>query len=178
MEPVNSHHDYGTHRWTAQLHFSVRPSTVTLTSSTHVRSGGSLECVGNRNHRAEPLPVLRRAPTLSDEKQPTPCWPKSPLSFRAHTEVRAGKTPGKLRFRRSTALPAVPGKARPQGSILYPHGQTMGISFPLTFARSGTHGGGRIEIQEGEVADRIRFRRETRKEWDSRDNSNGESGSQ
>ena len=74
----------------------------------------------------EPLPVLRRAPTLPDEKQPTTCRPKSLLSFRTLAEVRAGETPGKLRFRRSTALPADPRKARPQGLILYPHGQTMG----------------------------------------------------
>ena len=26
-------------------------------------------CVGNRNHRTEPVPVLRRAPTLSDEQR-------------------------------------------------------------------------------------------------------------
>ena len=36
---------------------------------TQVRSSGSQVFVGNRNHRAEPLPVLRRAPTLTDEQR-------------------------------------------------------------------------------------------------------------
>ena len=52
-----------------KLHFSVLTpmlahcSTVlALTHTTQVRSSGSQVYVGNRNHRAEPLPVLRRAP--------------------------------------------------------------------------------------------------------------------
>ena len=59
-----------------QLHFSVLTSMLaqcssmlTLTYTTQVRSSGSQVCVGNRNHRADPVPVLRRAPTLSDEQR-------------------------------------------------------------------------------------------------------------
>ena len=40
-----------------------------LTYTTQVRSSGSQVFVGNRNHREEPLPVLRRAPTLTDEQR-------------------------------------------------------------------------------------------------------------
>ena len=46
-----------------ELHFSVLTSML-----TQVKSSGSQVCVGNRSHRAEPIPVLRRAPTLSDEQ--------------------------------------------------------------------------------------------------------------
>ena len=59
-----------------ELHFSVLTpmlaqcsSILALTYTTQVRSSGSQVCVGNRNHRAEPLPVLRRAPTLTDEQR-------------------------------------------------------------------------------------------------------------
>ena len=51
------------------LHFSILTPILAqgsfvraLTYTTQVRSGGSQVFVGNRNHRAEPLPVLRRAP--------------------------------------------------------------------------------------------------------------------
>ena len=44
-------------------------SILALTYTTQVRSSGSQVCVGNRNHRAEPVPVLRRAPTLTDEQR-------------------------------------------------------------------------------------------------------------
>ena len=44
-----------------------------VNSRTHlqyqVRSSGSQVFVGNRNHRAEPISVLRRAPTLTDEQR-------------------------------------------------------------------------------------------------------------
>ena len=45
-----------------------------LTYTTRVRSGGSQVYVGNRNHRAEPVSVLRRAPMnpSSDVFPPTP----------------------------------------------------------------------------------------------------------
>ena len=39
------------------------------TQTTRVRSSGSQVIVGNRNHRAEPVPVLRRARTLTDEQR-------------------------------------------------------------------------------------------------------------
>ena len=58
-----------------------------LTYTTQVRSGGSQVFVGNRNHRAEPVSVLRRAPTLTDEQRqqrvgsralsPSELWPQS-----------------------------------------------------------------------------------------------------
>ena len=44
-------------------------SAHALTYTTQVRSSGSQVYVGKRNHRAEPLPVLRRAPTLTDEER-------------------------------------------------------------------------------------------------------------
>ena len=40
-----------------------------LTHTTQVRSGGSQVFVGYGNHRAEPVAVLKRAPTLSDEQR-------------------------------------------------------------------------------------------------------------
>ena len=59
-----------------QLHFSVltpmlaRSSLIrALTCTTQVRSNGSQLYVGNKNHRAEPLPVLRRAPKVTDEQR-------------------------------------------------------------------------------------------------------------
>ena len=48
---------------------SVLSSTHALTLTIRVRSSGSQVCVGNTNHRAEPVPVLRRAPTLTDEQR-------------------------------------------------------------------------------------------------------------
>ena len=48
----------------------ARSSSIgTLTYTTQVRSGGSQVFVGYRNHRAEPVAVLRRAPTLTDEQR-------------------------------------------------------------------------------------------------------------
>ena len=59
-----------------ELHFSVltpmlaqNSSFRALTYTTQVRSSGSQVYVGNRNHRAEPLSVLRRAPTLTGEQR-------------------------------------------------------------------------------------------------------------
>ena len=43
-------------------------SNRALTYTTQVRSGGSQVFVGYGNHRAEPVAVLRRAPTLTDEQ--------------------------------------------------------------------------------------------------------------
>ena len=44
-------------------------SNRALTYTTQVRSGGSQVFVGYGNHRAEPVAVLRRAPTLTDEQR-------------------------------------------------------------------------------------------------------------
>ena len=59
-----------------ELHFSILTpilaqgsSIRALTYTTQVRSGGSQVCVGNKSHRAEPVSVLRRAPTLTDEQR-------------------------------------------------------------------------------------------------------------
>ena len=64
-----------------------RSSIRALTYTTQVRSGGSQVFVGYRNHRAEPVAVLRRAPTLTDEQRqqrvgskalpPSELWPQS-----------------------------------------------------------------------------------------------------
>ena len=66
----------------------ARSSSIrALTYTTQVRSSGSQVFVGNRNHRAEPVSVLRRAPTLTDEQRqqrvgsrafsPSELWPQS-----------------------------------------------------------------------------------------------------
>ena len=48
----------------------ARSSSIrALTYTTQVRSSGSQVFVGNRNHRAEPVSALRRAPTLTDEQR-------------------------------------------------------------------------------------------------------------
>ena len=44
-------------------------SIQAVTYITQVRSRGSQVFVGNKNHWAEPDPVLRRAPTLTDEQR-------------------------------------------------------------------------------------------------------------
>ena len=64
-----------------------RSSIRALTYTTQVRSSGSQVFVGYRNHRAEPVAVLRRAPTLTDEQRqqrvgsralsPSELWPQS-----------------------------------------------------------------------------------------------------
>ena len=89
-----------------------RSSIRALTYTTQVRSSGSQVFVGYRNHRAEPVAVLRRAPTLTDEQRqqrvgsralpPSELWPQS-----AKEEVRESQgldrprscvlSPGKLK---------------------------------------------------------------------------------
>ena len=94
---------------------------------TRVRSSGSQVCDGNRNHRAETLPVLRRAPTLSDEKRQQ-CLGLRALSL-SPSSCRSARRrdPGKAKV---SAL-HVPTTSRPrespsQGLISFPHGQTIG----------------------------------------------------
>ena len=72
-------------------------NTHTLTYTTQLRSSGSQVYVGNNSHRAEPLPVLRRAPTLSDEQR------QQRVGIRL-AEVREGET-GKAKVTRLTSRP-------------------------------------------------------------------------
>ena len=96
-----------------------------LTHTTQVRSGGSQVFVGYGNHRAEPVAVLRRAPTLTDEQRqqrvdsralpPSELWPQS-----AKEGVRESQG---LDRARSCLLS--PGKLN-KGFDFVPHGQTNG----------------------------------------------------
>ena len=64
-----------------------RSTVRALTYTTQVRSGASQVFVGYRNHRAESVAVLRRAPTLTGEQRqqrvglralsPSELWPQS-----------------------------------------------------------------------------------------------------
>ena len=58
-----------------------------------------------------PLPVLRRAPTLSDEQRQQRVGLRALSPVRAVAEEREGETPGKLRIRHFKAHPAVSRKA-------------------------------------------------------------------
>ena len=100
-------------------------SIQAITYTTQVRSSGSQVYVENKNHRAEPDPVLRRAPTLTDEQRQLRVGLRCPLSIRALAGQLEGKTSGKLKIRPSKAQTAVLEKARLQGLISNPHGQTM-----------------------------------------------------
>ena len=102
-----------------------RSSIRALTYTTQVRSSGSQVFVGYRNHRAEPVAVLRRAPTLTDEQRqqrvgsralpPSELWPQS-LKERVS---------GKPMARPSAVLPAVPGKSSTQGLTLFHTAKTL-----------------------------------------------------
>ena len=90
-------------------------------SRTHLRSGGSQVIVGYGNHRAEPVAVLRRAPTLTDEQRqqrvgsralpPSELWPQS-------SKEGSGKAKGST-VRGLASCPR-------ESPINFPYGQTMG----------------------------------------------------
>ena len=120
-----------------QLHFSIltpmlaQSSTVrALTYTTQVRSGGSQVFVGYRNHRAEPIAVLRLAPTLTDEQRhqrvgsralpPSELWPQS-----AKEGVRESQGLDRPRSRLLS-----PGKL----NTGFAHGQTIGTLQALYMA--------------------------------------------
>ena len=127
-----------------QLHI-FHPDTNTrskiVNSRTHphyqVRSSGSQVFVGYRNHRAEPVAVLRRAPTSRMSSANNVLAQEPSLSVRALAAEREGETPGKLRIRPSQVHPAVTWKARHSS----PCGQTIGkpanAAFGSTWRQSG-----------------------------------------
>ena len=81
---------------------SVLLSTHALTYTSHVRSSGSQVCVGNRNHRAKPVLVLRRAPmNPSSDCSPT------------HTNHPAGRTASRDPTRVPTGGESSHGKGGP-----------------------------------------------------------------
>ena len=110
-----------------------RSSFRALTYTTQVRSSGSQVFVGYRNHRAEPVAVLRRAPTLTDEQRqqrvgsralpPSELWPQS-LKER-HRKSQWLDRP------RSCLLS--PGKLN-TGFDFVPHGQNIGTLQTLYMA--------------------------------------------
>ena len=115
-------------------------SILALTYTTQVRSSGSQVCVGNRNHRTERVPVLRRAPTLTVEQRQQRVGLRALSPFRALAEVREGETPGKAKdstFQGPSSRP----RESLQGLISYPQGQTMGklahAVFGSTLRQSG-----------------------------------------
>ena len=103
-------------------------SVRALTYTTQVRSGGSQVIVGNRNHRAEPVSVLRRAPTLTDEQRQQRVGIRALSSIRALAAEREGETPGKLRARPSSSLASFPPESPTTGFDMLQHGQTVGYA--------------------------------------------------
>ena len=110
-----------------------RSSIRALTCTTQVRSSGSQVFVGYRNHRAEPVAVLRRTPILTDEQRqqrvgsralaPSDLWPQS-----AKEGVRESQG---LDRPRSCLLS--PGKLNTRFDFV-PHGQTIGTLQTLYMA--------------------------------------------
>ena len=85
--------------------------SILVTAHSHlnyrVRNSGSQVFVGNRNHRAEPVPVLRRALTLTDEQGQQHVGLRA-LPPSEHLPKCAKEDPGRTMGQSS---PAVPGKA-------------------------------------------------------------------
>ena len=79
-----------------------------LTYTTQVTSGGSQVFVGYGNHRAEPIAVLRRAPTHTDDQRQQRVGLRALSPSELLTAELEGETPGKPRIRLSKAHPAVP----------------------------------------------------------------------
>ena len=112
---------------------NARSTVRALTYTTQVRSGGSQVFVGYGNHRAEPVAVLRRAPTLTDEQRqqrvgsralhPSELWPQS---------VKEGVRESQGIDRPRSCLLS-PGKLNTRFDFV-PHGQTIGTLQTLYMA--------------------------------------------
>ena len=80
---------FGLHIFHPDTKLTWSSSIRTHTSATQVRSSGSQVYVGNRNHRAEPVSVLRRAPMNPSSD----VFPRTPISWQGASFYRPDASP-------------------------------------------------------------------------------------